>query len=643
MPEKDKMKTAWGRNLADEIKEIEGEAALYAGNLRNMIDAQKAAYNAMKAELDEQEAALNRREENAKSYVESEMAKINQARAELDAKYPVLDKREKELAEKEARYNTERAVLDQTASAVAEKSKQMEEREKALEAREAELDSRYTDLAAKEKGYAERDATLSEKMKILDGKDAMLKRKEAELAAKEAELAAKEAELKKAYKEMEANVAEISAGIGAKKYEPPAEETRKALGGDVEKPTAERLTRKVKKLSIGDNKPTAAAAQAQAPSVPQAAEDVLYKHEFPVEQQNDVMKALKGFDGVESSKLTGEKKYSLASSKADEKRGECDYSYNKGSVRVEFTTKNPAVEAALKAYEEAKRAADRRKAATYAKEPRRTRPAEASPRKDAGKAPETRLRTRRRRNSSPARRTRASVRRGRSSAGDPAARSRVGFRGSHLRDPLGRHAEGFRIAVHDRPGQLGEDRVGLQGRAVPEDAPEGVEPRAEVVPQERGLRVAAQGRVLRAAAAEGQQLLEAQEGHELQLVHHMVRALLPRLQAEGPKEPGDVRELRRQARPREIRALEGWGLGLHEEGRVLALEESGVRPQRLHGRAQATGVGDEVRMVRGLREDPLQVLEGPPIRELRRVGEKGREDLVDLGSREGPPQGDRVR
>ncbi len=384
--EKNAMKTAWGRNMVDEIKEVEGLAALYVGNLKNMFDAQKAVYDKVKSDLDAEQAAVNKREAQADektAYLEGEEAKIAKARSELESKYPVLEKREKDLTEKTAAYETDRKLLDETKLAVVERSKELDKKQEAIEARNAQLEKGY---AEKDKGlqaYTERleeeqkelnrrgedlrkiEEDLKKRTDAIDEMDKMLKQKETDLAAKEADYSQRKGELENAYKDMENKIKELSAGMVARKEEP-APDTYKSLGGDVEKPTAERLTRKVKKMSIGkktdgapeielaqtvttDGKPTAAAAPTQAASVPQAAaEDVLYKHEFPIGQQDEVVKVLEGFEGMESSKMTGpDTKYMLTGRKAEKERNECDYSYNKGEVKVQFTTKNPALDAML--------------------------------------------------------------------------------------------------------------------------------------------------------------------------------------------------------------------------------------------------------------------------------------------------------
>jgi predicted RNase H-like nuclease (RuvC/YqgF family) len=272
-------------------------------------------------------------------------------------------------------------MLDQTMGEVAERSKEIDKKQEAIEARNAQLEKEhaekdkglqaYTERLEKEQKELDRrnedlrkiEEDLKKRADAINGMDEMLKKKESDLAAREADYNRRKGELENAYKDVENKVKELSEGM-ATRNEEPAPDTYKSLGGDVEKPTAEKLTGKVKKMKIGkkaevlpeielartvtsDGKSTAAAALTQA--APQAAaEGVLYKHEFPIGQQGEVVKVLDGFDGMESSKMTGpDTKYMLTGRKAEKERNECDYSYNKGEVKVEFTTKNPAVDAML--------------------------------------------------------------------------------------------------------------------------------------------------------------------------------------------------------------------------------------------------------------------------------------------------------
>lgn len=350
--------------MVDEIKEIEGVAALYVGNLKNMFDAQKAVYDKTKADLEAEQAALNTRRTQANektAYLEGEEAKIAQARSELESKYPVLEKREKDLADKEVQYANDKVMAGKLVEEAGRKTKEADERE-----------ARYKDLEEKEKQnnetrtyLADKELKLKEREETINATDETLKKRAADLAAKEADYGKRKGELDNAYNDMEKKINELTTGMAPKEQEP-APEPHITIGGDVEKPTAERLTRKVKKMSIGkktdaapeielaqtvttDGQSTVAAVPTYSASAPQAAaEDVFYKHEFQIGQQEDVVKVLSGFVGVESSKLTGkDTKYALTGRKADEKRNECDYSFNKGEIRIQFTTKNPAVDAML--------------------------------------------------------------------------------------------------------------------------------------------------------------------------------------------------------------------------------------------------------------------------------------------------------
>jgi hypothetical protein len=339
MPEENLQKkyapeTAWGKSLITELVEA-GKDALYLTNFKNDLDARKSMQDAVKAEQAQKADELRAKGEQLGM-------DRNDYRSEMDA-----------LVADRERYNTDFEELKRL---------------------RVQLETEYAEKGKKQ------EIDYSEKGAVLDEREKALKQREEKLNAQEEKLKAQEAAAEQLYDKMK--TLKVPTEQPKPAEQPEKSPTYVSLGGDrPESPTdsdLEKTVRTVKKMKkkvpdklqeqapykepelaqtrTSDGKPTVPpvpeAQVTAATQMPQ--EGTIYKHDFPVDKKDDVEKALKGFCGIESSEMTtlqGETKFTLAAAKADGKSSERDYSFNKSTIKVEFNTKNQAVDTMLNGIE----------------------------------------------------------------------------------------------------------------------------------------------------------------------------------------------------------------------------------------------------------------------------------------------------
>jgi len=371
----------WGRewnkrleNAGGKLTDLIDQATLYEQNVQGMA----TAYEQKQVKVANKKKVLD-------NYAQE--IQITREEARIDKEYAEEEKaanedRKKKLIETKDKLDTiiREKIAEDLVKVRAELENDYADKGKKMETNYSEKDKVLEEIGKK---YSEQHATLEEMKKTLDKREEIVSKKEAEFSKFQEEL-------KKRLKEKTYDIIKEEPDVS----QPPEKKPYVSLGGDVQPETPVRkIIKGVKKVKIGVNEKPAPKEQAykepelaatvdakgvstqpdylaqpkateqpilpvmpekQTIAAPQQ-EGAIYKHDFPLDQQDYVEKALKGFCGVESSQMTNQQsqtKMTLAPAKADEKNSERDYTFNKSTIKIEFNTKNEAIDTMLKGIEQ---------------------------------------------------------------------------------------------------------------------------------------------------------------------------------------------------------------------------------------------------------------------------------------------------